>query len=361
MKILFLFSFLFLFGCVQQSKKQLNEIVVDVNQVSNEPAFNDYQIIQLELTEESMLKDVMRIAIGDNRIYALGMTIPGVYIFDGSGKYITKLQRGSGPGEISYPSDIQIKNDTLLVIDNYRKIKAYNSDGEYYKDVCSLEKPIFSFYPTEDGFFLLDPNQSSKTDWMLSFLSNDGTLTGLKKKKEAVKNIAFISSNQLKQNTYLDPFTDTIFGINAKQGQIDPIYKINFNGKFISPEIYAELLEGDNTNSELRNYVRWIGDVVTSGDNLFFAYMYDKNYFVRVNEGEVQLTSNFLSGFPPMNNRAMGAIGSKLIYTYLPSEMSAYMDENSINPDLVQLYNSASNEETANILLVLVDAFPSGN
>ncbi|MGL5636737.1 MAG: 6-bladed beta-propeller [Bacteroidales bacterium] len=361
MKNLFLFSVLFLFGCEQENKKQFNEIVVDVNQISTEPAFKDFQIVQLELTEESMLKDIMRVAIGENRIYALGMTMPGVYIFDGSGKFITKLKRGSGPGEIIYPSDMQLKNDTLFVIDNYRKIKAYDIDGEYYKDVSSFKNPTFSFYPTENGFFLLDPNHYSKSDWMLSFLSNDGTLTGLKKKKEAVKNIAFISSNLLKKDTYSDPFTDTIFRIDAKQGQIEPMFKINFNGKFISPEIYAEHINGDDGQNEINKYTRWIGDVVTSGDSLFFSYMYDKNYFVRSINGKTQISSAFLSGFPPMNNKAMGAIGNKLIYAYQPSEMSAYMNENPIDPELVPLYNSASDEETANMLLVFVDAFPSGN
>lgn len=305
-----------------------------------------------------MLRDIMKVALAENRIFVLSMGESVPFIFDSEGRFISKLKRGNGPGELIFSSDIQLKEDTLFVIDNYRKIKAYSLDGEYYKDVYSVENPAFSFMPCNNGVLLLDPNQSKKTDWMVSYLSDKGTLSGLVKKNEDVKNIAFFGTELLKADCFSWPYSDTIYYVDTKRGIVESKYFVDFKGLFVDTRVHNERQNSATVCGETDNKVSWINDVSINDEDIFFSYNYNKKkYFVRVIDGVPQIFSTFYSGLPEMKDKAVGSIGNRLIYSYLPFQLNEYKESNRIDPELLSIYDSVSDENSSNPVLVFVDAF----
>lgn len=342
-----------LVSCNETRTTEVKEINIDVNNISLEPAFTDYKIINLELTEESALNDLTKVVFGKDRIFVLCMGNPVPFIFDKDGKFLSKLNVGRGPGDIIFCSDIQVKNDTLLVIDNYRKIKAYSLNGEYYKDMYSLSNPIFSFLPCDNGVLLLDPNHSKRSDWTLSFLSNDGLLTGVIKKDEHVKDIAYLGYEQLKEKVFSWPFSDTIYSVDIKNGEINPQIIIDFNGLFINNKEFGDDYKRNPDCMSMQNdkYVSWISDVVVDDENIFFSYLKDKRYFVKYKNGKSIVTASFLPNFPEMKNKAIGAIGKDLIFSYQPYEFNS-------ETEMLDSGLTINNEnEESNPFLVIVNPF----
>ena len=52
------------------------------------------------MTSESVIGDVSKVVIGNERIYVLSLIDPRIFIFSLDGKYINSLKRGNGPGEV---------------------------------------------------------------------------------------------------------------------------------------------------------------------------------------------------------------------------------------------------------------------
>lgn len=92
------------------------------NKVRLKPTSNEklnlgkvFKIIQLENTEESTLETIRKTAIDlkNNRIFVLSDF--NIYIFDAKGKYITKLKKGRGPGEISRIISFSLNKEKKII------------------------------------------------------------------------------------------------------------------------------------------------------------------------------------------------------------------------------------------------------
>lgn len=115
------------------------------------------------MTSESVIGDVSKVVIGNERIYVLSLIDPRIFIFSLDGKYINSLKRGNGPGEVLFVSDFEYRNNNLYVLDNYRSIKQYDSDGNYIAEKYKLDSPYFSFTQVDDDcLWLFDSNINGK-------------------------------------------------------------------------------------------------------------------------------------------------------------------------------------------------------
>ena len=151
MKYSLLFLLILFISCNQQKSGNVFETIeIDLDDkeliCSESAAFDSCSIVQLEVTENSLLGDIAKVVCIKDRIYILSMMDPTLFIFDKSGKFISKLNTGKGPGEIIFVSDIVVHNDTLLILDNYRVIKSYDLDGNYIEEKMKLDSPYFSMY-----------------------------------------------------------------------------------------------------------------------------------------------------------------------------------------------------------------------
>ena len=96
-------------ACNQLPESSIEIVKVDVNSsdyLEEEAVFKNFDFVKLETTPESLLSDVSKILVGEDRLYVLPMMDPRVFIFSKEGKYINSLKKGEGPGEIRFVYDM---------------------------------------------------------------------------------------------------------------------------------------------------------------------------------------------------------------------------------------------------------------
>jgi hypothetical protein len=94
------------------------------------------QIIKLETTKESQLRYVSKTAIDkqNNRIFVLSDM--NMFIFDGNGKFVNKLRRGKGPGEILriFSFSLNRAKQQFYAVDNLYRLCVFDYDGKFIQD-----------------------------------------------------------------------------------------------------------------------------------------------------------------------------------------------------------------------------------
>ena len=304
------------------------ELDLDAVKIEDESIFSACTLLQLEVTEQSLLGDISKVMMDENQIYVLSMMEPTLFVFDRSGKFRFKLKRGQGPGEILFVSDIAMKGDSLFVLDNYRVIKAYGKDGSYLGDRMKLESPYFSMYMTKNGICLMDPNIGKRSDHILHVFTQNGEELYLPK-NEWLRDVSFTTYSAMRDGYIVWPLSDRIYRIDQETSRVVPAYWVDFKGKWIGEQEFKEKMKNkDMCGGRLDKYARWLKDVVALPDGgLFFAFKYDKDYYVKCTAGIPSVYEHLLEGFPDMRSSSVGSYGDKLIYVYSPDALKSYRDE----------------------------------
>jgi len=108
-----------IFGCNQQNTKGIHIDIDEMNEVSMFDLFSKIEIIKLETTEKSLVREVLKIIVEDKKIFIHDFPKSEIIVFDFDGKYISKIDnRGQGPDQYPNISDFEIdstnKRLTLL-------------------------------------------------------------------------------------------------------------------------------------------------------------------------------------------------------------------------------------------------------
>nr|WP_158712927.1 6-bladed beta-propeller [Parabacteroides pacaensis] len=100
--------------------------------------FKEPQAIVLETTEESLMTSIRRIFMDDNRLFIYDRQLHNIFIFDITGKYISKIDsKGQGPREYSQICDFTIdpiKKHIILLCDIPEKRMYFTYDGTFIKE-----------------------------------------------------------------------------------------------------------------------------------------------------------------------------------------------------------------------------------
>ena len=165
-------------GCKQQPDYIVIESKSDNCKVLNlDPVFEPFKItltdivdsvkiVPLETTPESILDHIDLLKIFGDRIVINIWGLKGsISIFDINGKFIRRIHRGNGPGEINVV-DCFDADDKYLYTLQYEKVNKYTLDGEFVESY-----PIFEKYNTmfqsikvvDDGFLLAANSGTSKS------------------------------------------------------------------------------------------------------------------------------------------------------------------------------------------------------
>ena len=148
--IFFFFSILFLATACNNNNitktniQKIKTILVD-DKYSDAPALKLVRYVKLETSNECLLEDAQKVIVYKNKIYILSSFGAGnVYVFNIDGKYVTRINKGEGPKDIMYPTDIAIneENNTLAILDAYRNIKEFSLEN-YNFSKKSLSKKLF--------------------------------------------------------------------------------------------------------------------------------------------------------------------------------------------------------------------------
>jgi len=140
----FLLIALLLCSCTTETKSDLSVNEVELNEPYTDTLLlteisTSISVVPLEAKAESLIGEISRIRVIDNRIYILDTYIrPGLYVFDIDGTHLFTLnQNGRGPGEFTNVQDFNVvqDKDRIIVFDRtQRKYSWFDIDGNFIED-----------------------------------------------------------------------------------------------------------------------------------------------------------------------------------------------------------------------------------
>ncbi|WP_160150072.1 6-bladed beta-propeller [Parabacteroides sp. Marseille-P3160] len=149
MRIIILFAFIIiaLNGCNNDERIKEGEIIKSSNyeiikpnisfdnKINILPYIDSIKYVTLELTDESIIGNIQKLIVYNDRIYILDTQSSSLFVFDIKGKYLFKIDKiGSGPGEYTQLDffDIDYKNNHIILTDlmTYWAIR-YDMNGQY--------------------------------------------------------------------------------------------------------------------------------------------------------------------------------------------------------------------------------------
>lgn len=105
---------------------------------------SDVEFVQLEVTDESLLRDIFGIKVSDSHI--LIHDINQVYLFARDGKFLTRVgSQGQGPSEYLHIDQVMLdeKRQEIILYTTTTGIKVYGLDGKYKKTIPGTEVENF--------------------------------------------------------------------------------------------------------------------------------------------------------------------------------------------------------------------------
>lgn len=220
-----------------------NIMNIDVNEYMKNESFliNDIidsvKLIFLETTDECIISSINKLIITDDRIFI--NDIGSAILLDRNGKYIKRMQRGNGPGEIYNVLDIaydKLKNE--YIINQGRTIQRYTPNGDFIND-CIMPFFAHTINIIGDTYIFTKINDSNSEECNTIESRWDEYSTIITDDKLNIKNITipygteFIIPKDNIINDYKDsvniiaPLNDTIY--NFANNSLSAKYCINYS------------------------------------------------------------------------------------------------------------------------------------
>lgn len=327
------------------------------------PALSKLRYIKLETKEECLLEDVSKVICYNNKIYILSTPGNGnVYTFDSNGNYLYKMNKGEGPEDIMYPTDISINEEkkSLVILDAYRNIKEYNAENGRFLNKIAIKEPYFSIETIGNDYLLFDPNSQAKSVFYLRYLDKEGEYNDLFPK--IVQGSFFSLPNfftKINSNEVLTSciFTDTIYHINNHEKQLVPYLVLNFKNEKANTSQNLEELQSLGKylkNARDNKLVTGPCDLSYFDGNLFFTLKGKDNYFVTYDakENKALLHKTLFDELPNIY-ASTGRTDKEVIFTMDISWLMEHFKENhQVKSDIIkQLKNECNNTDDNPVLL----------
>lgn len=243
--------------------------------------FKNSRLVKLETNDKSLISSISRIIIYDDKYYVLDKETNSVLVFDGSGKYISKIRHiGKGPGQYMQLGDFTIdttKKQIVLLCNIPKSLLYYDLDLDYIKEekISKLSKEIsvgenslfFENYLTNYNKYFLDIKAEENYN---EFLSAEGWISDK----------IFYSPHpdiiRSKNNYFCKVYDNIVYQVT--DNDVIPKYRIDFGGKFIDKTFVKENdLMAIRKHCFENNLVCRISDFREYDNYLIFrTYRYDK-------------------------------------------------------------------------------------
>ncbi|MDR1897936.1 MAG: 6-bladed beta-propeller [Prevotellaceae bacterium] len=144
--ILFFTVLIFLLPGCNEKPAMSNGIRIDIDRETKDVSifdlFEKIEIIPLETTDESLIKEIYKIVYHNDNFYILDYGLGKIIVFDKDGKFrFTIDQRGQGPGEYLHIADFDVDRDSnrVLIVDpTGAKLLDYDADKGRFMKKTSL-------------------------------------------------------------------------------------------------------------------------------------------------------------------------------------------------------------------------------
>ncbi len=303
MKYLLISTYCLIFILSACNKSNINTVGVDENDVIhlkiNPTSFHDNQfsdliedafLVQLETSSESLIGEIEKVLIEDDKIFVLDRVLHEIKIFNINGKYLGKIANmHRGPGGYYDISKFSVsKNGELIEIYDNRgfKFRTYNLNNEFVEE-SSLDYMVRDFIKLKNdkkivysGFL---PSYNMDEFPKLSRLLFCNGFNIYQSAFEYIYSETNPISSLVGGYSYLSYYGDTIvFGpeiasfdiFHIYNDSIKKKYQIDFGTDFMPP-INVNSTEGEIDNflkSNLRKEFAWIYLVLESSKYLFVRY-----------------------------------------------------------------------------------------
>jgi len=134
-----------LFGCVKDEDKvkiqTINGLKIYKNKnliTNSEMKFDLKQILEINgINSDSLMNFLSPLGLcidSKENVFILDVKSSSIKKFDQEGDFVKSIGRqGMGPGEMMYPNNILLLNDTLFVLTSTSQIVSFDNDGNYIK------------------------------------------------------------------------------------------------------------------------------------------------------------------------------------------------------------------------------------
>ena len=343
-------------ACNQSPKDSLEIIQIDVNSANHmkgEAFAKDFDFVKLDTVSEALLSDVSKVLVGEDRLYVLPVMDARVFIFTKEGKYVNSLRMGQGPGEVRCVYDMKVHNGFLYAFDNYRTIRKYDKDGNYIEDVYTRNEFNLLMEFEQSQLLLFEPYMNPGQKHLVTVVTQDTILHHFPKHSANQSPFFF---NQFYSNGYISwPMCDTIYHYDVQQMMPSPKYVVKFN----HPSVY-DLMNDETITIERWNkivsddyYCKWIHGTKVYDNKVFFAFKYDKPYYVKHSQGNTRIYSTLIEGLPDLKTGIKGIDGKRMIYAFSMEALMEHKEEMDEIPEgkLQKLYAQVTDEEDNPILV----------
>lgn len=223
---------------------------VDLNDVINQNNFASADLIDtmffvpLQTIDESIMSTPYRMFISDDRIFVMDSK-QNIMIFDLEGKFISSINKGNGPGEVSHIMTMTLADNQQLVVIQKTFFTYYNKNGKFTEKMerCPLNTSIFAI--TDWGYLFFQPtfenlhlNEHGRFSMLLANKDLSIFGTGI----TPVKSYDFLRSGEMifrtDSSVLVSQFlNDTIFEVGIHQPVIKAKYILDYSdGKLKSEE-----------------------------------------------------------------------------------------------------------------------------
>ena len=343
-------------ACNQERHTSFEVVRIDVNGADyrkDEALCKHFDFVKLDTVSDALLTDVSKVLVGEERLYVLPAMDARVFIFTKEGKYVNSLSMGQGPGEVRCVYDMKLHDDCLYVFDNFRTIRKYDRDGRYLEDICTRDGYNLLMEFEQDRLFLFDSYMNAGQDKLMTVVTKDTVLYHFPKHRG---NESPFFCNSFYDEGYISwPMCDTIYRYDAEKMMPHPEYVI----QFAHPSVYG-VMENETITVERWNEIvnddyhcKWIHAVHVSDDKLFFAFKYDKSYYVKHLKDGTSIYSTLIEGLPHLKNGVKGRDGNRMIYSFDMEDLMVCKEEMDEIPEgkLRALYDQVVDEEDNPILV----------
>lgn len=275
----------FFFSCKESKKNEdvknkLSFLEKEMDSIGVTDIFHDFEYIALETNDESIIGEVSKILIYDNKYYLLDKTRGmKVYVFNDKGDFIRSIgKKGKGPGEYLNLEDFTIDESSgHIVLLGYPSIVyVFDSLGQFVKQKKLTDEAFLWNICRYDNRYFLSSNHQSVLKGNEAFLifEYDNNFNLRKKSIDVLsENVAippFLTNPFLMEKdrvNYFDTYSSKIY-TNIDNNQSSKCYNIDLEGRDVPIELYANPQDFFTTQGEYRFYAE-----ATIENNILYMFL----------------------------------------------------------------------------------------
>ncbi len=307
-------------GCAEERRDEAGCLHVPVpaqfQPLQADSLFSAVDYILLETNGNSLLTDIDKLDMTEDRIYILDRRQGVLMQFDRDGKFISKLDRkGRGKGEYPRLDDFFIEDSLVYILSSdIRKILIYDKQFDFIADF-TIDSYATNMTCLKDTLFLFTNFSSPElTNFYAYHLREGKVLNRFHPFLEKQKGVGYTQTTFAEYNNEIYgflPFDFSIYKLSA--AGTERIYRLDFGRQNSCPQGFK-----DFSDEERMDYCKRYSDFsefpIQSIDNLFiddhlFFFTFVKGIFpyCYIRKGNKKWVGSFVpaKAFPVANNKVL--------------------------------------------------------